>query len=266
MKDTFDIYNDKGNLFIEVINAIKNKEFKIVYQPKFNINSMNIVGVEALIRWEKNNGDIVYPDLFIPQLEINKDIYLIDYFVLENCVMKINQWIKLKIKPIPIAINISKSTIMRREFISKLKYFIEKYDIPEGIFELEITERECFYKDIKNIAKKIKKIKELGVRVSLDDFGSGNSNILAVANIDFDYIKIDKSILDEIGNNKIDNILVGIKNIMDMNKVFVVAEGIETKYQYEKLLNYGYSYAQGYYFSKPITIEQLESKYLLKDS
>lgn len=261
------IYNlpkDINDLYCEVIKGIENNEFKILYQPKFNINNMNIAGVEALIRWQKDSGYIIYPDLFIPELEKNKYIYLIDYFVLENCIIKVNEWIKSELEPIPIAINISKSTIMRSEFIPKLKELIEKYDMQENIFELEITEREPFGDDIKYIAKKIKEIRKLGIRVSLDDFGIGCSNILAIANIDFDYIKIDKSMLDNIGNDKIENILVGLKNIMDMNKVSVVAEGIETKYQYEKLLDYGYAYAQGYYFSKPITTDKLESKYLRK--
>lgn len=253
-------------LALKIIKAIENDEFQILYQPKFEIESMNINGAEALIRWRKINGDIIYPDLFIPQLEENKEIYLVDYYILESCIRQISEWNKNDIKLISIAINMSKSTIMRKEFISQLKFLINKYKVKDFDLEIEITERESFEKDVENIGDKIRKIKELGIKVSLDDFGAGSANIMAIAKIDFDYVKIDKSIIDDIGNYKVDNILIGIKNIMDRNNISVIAEGIETKEQHELLLEYGYVYGQGYYFSEPISVKVLEKKYLTKIS
>lgn len=253
---------EKYDLIKKVKYAIKNNEFKILYQPKFNIDTLEVVGVEALIRWETSNGEIIYPDKFIPILEESKYIYLIDYYVLEKCMIQIERWINNNFNLVPIAINISKSTLMRSDFIIRLKQLISLYRIKNNIIEFEITEREELENNTSIIGKKVLEIKKLGIKVALDDFGVGNSNFLAMLSIDFDYIKIDKSILNYIENKKARNILVGIKDITDKNEVYLVAEGVENKYQYKKLKDYGYKYVQGNYFSKPITLNELENRYL----
>lgn len=262
MDDTDYIINNENNLLLQVSNGLKENEFRLLYQPKFEMKNMKLIGVEALIRWHKSNGKLIYPDYFIPQLEEYEKIYIIDYFVIEACMKKIQQWIREGKKIISIAINVSKSTILRDEFLFKVQHWMKIYEIDSKYIEFEITERECLYDDIQILSEKVDEIKDIGIKVSLDDFGSGSSNILAIANINFNCIKIDKSAIDNIESDKIKNILIGLKNIMDKNKVFILAEGVESHEQYSKLMEYGYSYAQGYYLSKPLSPCELERKYL----
>ncbi len=249
-------------LLQKVSRGIEKREFKILYQPKFDMRNMKLIGVEALIRWEKSCGKMIYPDYFIPQLERSEKVYIIDYYVIEDCMKRIHKWINFEKQPISIAINVAKSTVMREEFLPKVKQWMSEYSIDSKFIEFELTERECLLSDIEVLSNRINEIKSMGIKVSLDDFGSGSSNILVLANIDFDCIKIDKSAIDNIENNKVKNILIGLKGIMDSNKVYVLAEGVENKSQYKKLIEYGYSYAQGYYLSKPLTASELEVKYL----
>ena len=240
-----------------VFKAIKNGEFKILYQAKVNIQTMKITGFEGLIRWELENGDIIPPSKFIPKLEETKEIYLIDYYMIECAFKQIKNWILINNMVIPIAINVSKSTILKYDFIDRLVTLIDKYKIPARYIELEITEREKI-ENLDYLSKIINIVREFGIKVSIDDFGVDESNIFAISSIDFDGLKIDKSIIGNIGKNKMtDSILIGIKSIMDKHKIKVIAEGIETEEQYLKLLEYGYEYGQGYYFSKPQSIEKL---------
>lgn len=257
------INKKREELLSEVKRAIRDNEFSILYQPKFNIKSMQIVGAEALIRWIKPIQVFIYPDSFIPDLEENQAIYIIDYFVLEHTIAQIYEWINAGCEPLPISINISKSTLLLPNFIKRLKEILNVFDIPKKYLEIEITERECLGKDLNDLCKVIEVIRKLGIKVSIDDFGTGESNILLISSMDIDTIKIAKSTIDYIGaNDKVCGILKGIKNMMDMNEIGIIVEGIETEEQYKTLLACGYEYAQGYYFSKPVSKEILEQKYL----
>lgn len=253
----FDLYND-------IKNAINLNEFKFVYQPKFNIKTKSIIGAEVLVRWDKKDGSTTYPDEFISKLEDKKLIYLLDYHVIEESIKKISEWnFNFNIDIVPISINLSKSTLMRDDFIGKLNELIEKYKLDLNCLEFEITERESFDYSIIEINNRIEEIKSLGIKISIDDFGAGNSNISFSMNIDLDIIKIDKSIIAEIGKNKkIDYILVFIRDLAKLSNIDLIAEGIETKEQCEFLVENGYDFGQGYYLSRPIEIDEFEVKYL----
>ncbi len=260
--------NYKKRLCKDIENGIKLNEFKFVYQPKFNMKTNSIVGAEVLIRWKKSNGEIVYPDKFINKLEKYNLIYLIDYYVMYECIKQMDYWFNfMEYKPINIAINLSKSTLMRDDFIEYLNNIIDKYKINLNYLEFEITERENIKLDIEDVNKRIKIIRDLGIKVSLDDFGSENSNISLYMNIDFDVIKIDKSIIDNIGKkDKADYILRYIRNLANHSGAELIAEGIETRDQYKFLLEHGYNTGQGYYFSTPIDVYDFEKKYLNIDT
>ena len=125
-----DNYNNKKRFREEVINAINRKEFKFVYQPKFNLNSGKLIGAEALIRWKKSEDVIIYPDSFVEKLENNNLIYLIDYYTIEECLKKLHNWNYIyKNNMVPIALNLSKSALMRPDFIDTLQVLIKMYDI-----------------------------------------------------------------------------------------------------------------------------------------
>ena len=257
--------NEIITLYNETKKGIMLNEFKFVYQPKFNIKSNQIIGAEVLIRWHKSDGNIIYPDKFIDKLEDKNLIYLIDYYTIEECLKRLNDWSHLsRNNIIPLSINLSKSTLMRHDFLEVLESIIKKYDVDLKYIEFEITEREYVDYSIQEINDKIYSVRELGIKISLDDFGSGNSNLSFSMNIDLDIIKIDKSIINKIGKNeKIDNFLLLILELANKNNIDLVAEGIETKDQLEFLIDNGYKFGQGYYFSKPIDAEVFENKYIV---
>ena len=257
--------NEIITLYNEIKEGIMLNEFKFVYQPKFNIKSNQIIGAEILIRWHKKDGSIIYPDKFIGKLEDNNLIYLIDYHTIEECLKKLYEWSYLSRENIvPLSINLSKSTLMRSDFIDVLKDIIKKYDIDLKYIEFEITEREYVDYTIQEINEKIYSVRELGIKISLDDFGSGNSNLSFSMNIDLDIIKIDKSIINKIGENeKINHFLLLILDLANKNNIDLVAEGIETKDQLEFLIDNGYKFGQGYYLSKPIDVEDFENEYIV---
>ena len=257
--------NNESKLYEEVKNGIKRREFKFVYQPKYNIKNGKLIGAEALIRWHKSNAVIIYPDSFVEKLEDNNLIYLIDYYTMEECLRKIYYWNNIyKDNLVPISINLSKSTLMRVDFIDTLEALIGIYNIDLKYLEFEITEREYVDYSIDNINNKIDKVRSMGIKVSLDDFGTGNLNLTFSMNIDIDTIKIDRSLINKIGQNKkIDYLLRFMIDLANKNNINLVAEGIETEEQIKFLINTGYELGQGYYFSKPINVDVFEKKYLL---
>lgn len=257
-------YNDINKFYKEVKNGIKRNEFKFVYQPKFNLKSGQLIGAEALIRWHKSDEVIIYPDNFVEKLEDNNLIYLIDYYTIEECLKKLYYWNNAyKNNIVPISINLSKSTLMRNDFIYTLEVLIEVYNVDLKYLEFEITEREYVDYDIKDINNRIEKVRSLGIKISLDDFGTGNSNLSFSMNIDLDTIKVDRSLINKIGENeKINYLLEFIIDLANKNNINLVAEGIETEEQMEFLIDNGYKFGQGYYFSKPIDADLFEKKYL----
>lgn len=256
--------NNYMDMYDDVIRAIELKEFKFLYQPKFNLSSGKVIGSEALIRWDKD-GTILSPDKFIGKIEEYKLIYLIDYYTIEECLRQISFWNKKRNQNmIPISINISKSTLMRDEFIEKLAFLIDMYDVNLSYMEFEITEREYTNYSLIDINNRIKEVRDKGIKVSIDDFGAGNSNLAFSVDMDIDTIKIDKSIVDRIGKSKnIDILLPFIVEVSNNKSIDIVAEGIETKEQLDILIDSGYKFGQGYYFSKPISCEEFERQYLV---
>lgn len=258
-------YNEVTNFYEEIKEGIKLNEFKLVYQPKFNMKSNKVIGAEVLIRWNKSDGNVIYPDKFVEKLENENLIYLIDYYMIEQSLKKLHQWSNLMNGNIvPISINLSKSTLMRLDFIDTLKSFIEKYNIDLKYLEFEITEREYVDFSIQEINDKVGIVRDLGIKVSLDDFGSGHSNLSFSMNINLDSIKIDKSIINQVGKNeKINYLLKFLLELANNYNIGLVAEGIETKEQVEFLINSGYELGQGYYFSRPIDVDLFEREYLI---
>ena len=251
------------DFLITIANGILNKEFSIVYQPIFKLEDQKITAVESLVRWNKCGKDIT-PNIFIPKLEEFKLIYLLDYYVLDKIMITINKWDLQKIRAVPISINISKSTILRSDFIEVLKSKIREYKINSNYIVLELTERENIEGDMGEFCKLINKIRELGVGISIDDFGVGTANILLLSNIKFEYLKLDKFFMDNISKDeRIKIFLEAVNKIVKISNAYAIVEGIETKQQIETIINYGYKYGQGYYLSRPISLSQLEKIYLI---
>ncbi|MBO5413454.1 MAG: EAL domain-containing protein [Clostridia bacterium] len=246
----------------DFLEGIKNGEFKIFIQPKFDVRTLMVVGGEALIRRVKNN-EIIMPKFFIPEYEKTGIITRLNMFVFESICKKLKELKDKGYRLIPISINESAKDLYDENHISKLKHIMEKYEVNPSLIELELTETVVL-EDIENAKEAEKKVHSLGCVVSMDDFGVGYSSFSMLRKIHIDVLKIDKSFSDEVLNDERGKII--LESIIQMAKrleIKTVAEGIETKEQVEYLKNIGCDMVQGYYFEKPLTIEQFEEKYLL---
>lgn len=189
--------------------------------------------------------------MFIPICEVNGLIKEIDELLLEDVCQKLRIWINKNKKVVPVSINLSRNYLDTMDCVDRLEKIINKYDIPKELIEFEITE-SALSRNEEKLKEIIDSLQDRGFKVLLDDFGVGYSSIKTISDIHFDTLKIDKSFVDEIGNERWENIIkytIYLAKKLNMN---LIAEGIETEEQYHFLLNCNCEVFQGYYFSKPM--------------
>lgn len=241
-------------------DAIDNKEFVVYYQPKVDISdegNYKLNGAEALVRWVKD-GEMISPGEFVPVLERSGLITLIDYFVLEQVCEDINDWIARGLTPVKVSSNFSRRHLQDSEFAEKIMAIINKHHVDPKYIEVEITE-SYDNEDMQALMHFEQKMHAFGVELAVDDFGCGFSSLKMIKNIVADTIKLDKSIIDGIGSNGPDDIIIShiIKMIECLGKN-VIAEGVETKEQAQFLRENGCSNIQGYLFSRPVARDDFE--------
>lgn len=232
--------------------AIKNKEFVFHYQPKVSFISGEIVGAEALIRWQKPGGDLIFPDAFIEVAEQSGLIRFITQLVVSYACERVFSWQSDPSLNLPISINISTVDFTDDNFIKHLLSEMNRCKVKPGMIELEITE-SIFMGDSSKAKENIAKLKERGVLLSIDDFGTGYSSFGYLHDLNVDYLKIDKQFVMDLQSNEKSKAIV--KSIVDLgiNLGFsVVAEGVETQEDHDFLLEIGCHIGQGYYYSRPI--------------
>ena len=177
-------------------DAIKNKEFKVYFQPKFNINANKFNGAEALVRWQKPDGTIISPGMFIPLFEKNGDIVKLDKYVLEETCAKIRKWLDLGYDVSPISVNVSLLQLLDENFVEDHIKTVEKYGIPLNLIEVEFTE-SILAENESLLISLTKQCKKHGIKVLLDDFGSGYSSLNMLNLLPCDIVKLDKYVLEE---------------------------------------------------------------------
>ncbi|AXU75248.1 signaling protein [Clostridioides difficile] len=239
--------------------ALEKGEFIVYYQPKYSLGDVNeIEGAEALIRWNSPEFGFISPIDFIPLFEKNGFIVNIDMFVFEEVCKTLNKWINKGYTPVPISVNMSRVHLYRDNFIENITDLISKYNISPEFIELELTESVVF--DNLNILIDImKKIKEIGFLISMDDFGSGYSSLNLLKDLSFDILKLDRGFLIETTDTKRGKII--ISKIVEMAKsidIKVICEGVETYEQVEFLKEIGCDKVQGYLFAKPMVLDEFE--------
>lgn len=242
-----------------LIKAISNDELSVFYQPIFDIkNQKNIMGLEALLRWESPILGMVSPNIFIPLAEKTGQIISIGEWVLEQVCKQISIWKHRGYPSIPISVNISGKQLEQIGFSESVIHIINKYYVKANMIELEITE-SVSSGDLSTIIKNLKDLKKNGFKISMDDFGTGFSSLGQLDHFELDKLKIDKIFIDDILHISKRQKLV--KTIISMGKsldLTVVAEGIETKEQLSYLKDLGCHMGQGYLLSKPLPVEKIE--------
>lgn len=236
--------------------ALKNEEFKVVYQPKIYTKNEQLAGAEALVRWEQN-GNTIFPNKFIPLFEKNKFILKLDLYVFEQVCKDIVSW-KEKYQEVPvISVNVSKVHFANENFIEEYVKIADQYHIDRNKIDLEITESATMDTNI-DILKILNIIKTKGFIVSIDDFGTGYSSLSLLQDMPIDILKIDKSFIDKTNLNSDKNIIDYIVLMSKHIGVKTIIEGIETKEQVEFIKKIECDMIQGYYYSKPIKKEEFE--------
>jgi diguanylate cyclase (GGDEF)-like protein/PAS domain S-box-containing protein len=254
--DQGDDVSRKMHLENELRRAIKNNEFLLHYQPQINFNSGKTVGVEALIRWNHPEKGLIYPSEFIPLSEETDLIIHIGKWVLKTACKQNIIWQEAGFNPIVVAVNISARQFQSEGFVDMIKGILKDTKLEAKYLELEIT--ESIVQDIDKLMIVINKIKELGVRLALDDFGIGYSSLDILRNLPIDTLKIDKSFVDGITIESDSESMV--KTIIDIGenlKLNVIAEGMVKKEQVEFLKENKCNFGQGYYYSHPLPADEI---------
>ena len=238
-------------------NALLNGEFVMYLQPKYSISTGRIIGAEALTRWIKPKQGMVSPAEFIPVFEKNGFIVKLDHYIWEQACKKLRQWIDEGVEPVPISVNISREYIVDSGVTEKLTALVEKYKIPPRLLELEITESV----DTEGIEAVVREMKNAGFTMLMDDFGSGYSSLNMLKTTQFDVLKIDREFLSEFIESERGRKI--ISHTISMSKdigLDIIAEGVETGEQAQFLSHCGCDAAQGFFYSKPITPSDFDSR------
>ncbi len=240
----------------EMEDAFRNKEFLVYMQPKVDLKQHKIIGAEALIRWVKPSGEILYPNEFIPVFEKNKSITMLDYFVYDEVCKYLADRAKKNEPVVSISVNVSRVHLQSiDEMVQYVKALLKKYKIKPEYLEFELTETMSTEK-VEDTIKMLNKLRKLGVKVSMDDFGSGYSSLNLLTKLPLDVLKLDKEFLKDFEKDSDGKII--IPSIIDMAKKLkleVVCEGVETKEQVEFLRDVDCDIVQGYYYSKPVPLD-----------
>lgn len=231
--------------------AIEAEQFELYYQPKVTAAGRELVGVEALIRWNHPEQGFIPPDEFIPLAEDLGVIDQIGYFVLREAVQQCSSWWKQGFE-VPVAINVSAKQMQRRDIAEEILEVLEEFQLPSRLLSVELTETS-FLHCLEETRGAINILRNAGVRIAIDDFGTGYSSLSYIRNMSLDVLKIDRSFLVNIESSEVDLSIVA--SIIDMSQAIgleVVAEGIETETQFGLLRELNCDQIQGYLISKPM--------------
>jgi EAL domain-containing protein (putative c-di-GMP-specific phosphodiesterase class I) len=236
--------------------AIESEGFDLFYQPKMDMRTKEIIGVEALARWNHPELGYVPPDTFIPLAEHTGLIRPLTSWVLEEAIKQVHEWHSSGMM-LSVAINLSMRNVSDVELPAQVWHLLEKYNVPANKLTLEITESSIAADPVRS-TKVLSELHEMGVEVSIDDFGTGHSSLSRLRELRIDEIKIDRSFVMDMSHN--DNDAVIVRSTIDLGRnlgLRVVAEGIEDEMTLHRLATLGCDVAQGYHLSRPLPADDV---------
>jgi len=238
--------------------AIEKNELYLVYQPIVDVQGKQVIGLEALLRWQHPVLGAISPGEFIQIAEESDLIIKLSNWVLETACRQRKKWVDMNLPPFYVSINVPARQINLESFLGTVKDTLERYQLSANLLKIEITERTAMT-NVQQTLNTIKKLQDNGVDIILDDFGVGYSSISYLVQYPFNTIKIDKSFIEGLENKNQRSVcrtLVAMGRNLGMN---VVAEGVEELEQYQFLCSIGCYNMQGYYFSRPAAVESIET-------
>ena len=246
-------------LLSEIQRALEHGEITFYAQPKCNMRTGKIVGLESLVRWNHPERGLIAPGVFIPLLENNGLVTKLDLYVWEEVCKNVRKWIDSGRKPVPISVNVSRMDIYTLNVTHVFQELISRYSLDPRLIEIEITE-SAYVEEYKVITAVVEELRSAGFTVLMDDFGSGYSSLNMLKDVNVDVLKIDMKFLD-MDHESVDKglgILEAITRMANIVGIRMIAEGVESKEQMELLQDMGCTYGQGYYFYHPMPIEVFE--------
>ena len=256
---TIQEFIEKINIEQKLEKALKEQGFFMCYQPQYSTDNKKLRGVEALVRWKDEDGKIISPGTFIPLAEKNGSILQLGDWILEKAISDFSKWLnQYQFNDITLSINISALQFKNKEFIATLERVLERYSMPPELIELEITE-SVFIDDMNDVIEKMNILREMGIRFSMDDFGTGFSSLSYLRRLPIDTLKIDKSFIDSVVTDNPTRTIA--ETIIDMGRKLgfhTIAEGVEDEVQFDVLKDIGCDNIQGYYMGKPMVSEKIE--------
>jgi len=250
---------DRLSLENDLRRAIEKDELLLHYQPQVSLATGEVIGVEALLRWQRN-GQMVSPAMFIPHAEVSGLIIPIGYWVLQQACLQAKRWQDMGLQPMVVAVNISPRQFLQDDFVESVQAVLQQTCMPPELLELEITEGAAV-QDVEQAISTLIALKKLGVKLSIDDFGTGYSSLSYLKRFSVDKLKIDQSFVRQMSDSLQDAAIVTVVvELAHQLGLTAIAEGVETVDQLNHLIALGCNEIQGYYFSRPIPAKQLEEK------
>ncbi|RKJ46864.1 EAL domain-containing protein [bacterium 1XD8-76] len=240
--------------------AMKEEQFVLYLQPKYGLTDYKLAGAEVLTRWITPDKGMVSPGKFIPIFEKNGLIMKLDFYIWEQSCKLIRSWLDRGIEPFPISINISRVSMYNPRIVEEIHELTVKYDIPPRLFQLELTE-SAYTDNPETIKKAMHQLQEYGHTILMDDFGSGYSSLNVLKDISVDVLKLDMKFMAASGSEnqkRSESIVANVIHLAKDLELPVIAEGVEEKEQVDFLNSVGCEYVQGYYFAKPMPVEEYE--------
>ena len=265
-----EIYTDKIRRDLEntrtivsgMVSAYNNKEFHAYLQPKVSLHTGKVVGAEALVRWIKADGTMVMPGKFIDIFERNGFITKVDFAILDQVMEYLRDALAQGEEVVPISVNFSRRHNEYADFVPNILKRLKDYKVPSNLLEVEVTE-SVFMSDLNKLTNNLETLRDRGVEISVDDFGSGYSSLNLLSKVAVDTVKLDKQFLDDTMNSeREETALTIIKYLTKMLRHLgfkVLAEGVETSEQLEMLRLADCDIVQGYFYAKPMPIGEFRT-------
>lgn len=247
----------KKQLSDQMDHAYRHHQFEVFYQPKYDAETKELVGAEALVRWRKSDGTMISPGLFIPLAEETGFVCKLDKYVFREVCLAQKRWMERGMKVVPISVNLSRKHLSNPEFVDEYKAILDETGVPIDCVQLEITESAMFEKQSEFIAL-MERLHELGFVILMDDFGTGYSSLMMLKQIPIDVMKLDKTFVDDYNDKRGEQIIRCVMQMAQSLDISITAEGVETEDQYVFLRGIGCDVIQGYYFARPMPEKDYE--------
>lgn len=255
---------EEKELEYEAQEALNNGQFQVYFQPKYDVETEQIIGAEALVRWKHPERGLLSPGQFIPVFEANGFITELDLYVLDRVCELIETWQKDGTLPVCISVNLSRVHLHEQDLVERLTEVIKKHNVLPEYIEFELTE-SALYEETERLLYIMSEIKKAGFRLSMDDFGSGYSSLNLLRRLPVDVLKLDKMFLEECDEmddeTRGKQIVIHVISMAKDLQMDVLAEGVETKEQKDFLQGARCDMIQGFYFAKPMTMQSFEQLY-----